>query len=89
MMFAFTSPGAKLDNKFNSSRGPPTIRIQGQSCHRIGSLLPMPEQSPKFAHLYIYDTENEIQNRLQGIRYVNAYACLSYNLGGSYILGQG
>ncbi|XP_019435271.1 PREDICTED: uncharacterized protein LOC109341753 [Lupinus angustifolius] len=67
MMFAFTSPGAKLDRSFNDGRGPPTFRIQGQACHRIGSLLPMPGNAPKFAQLYIYDTENEIQNRLVGL----------------------
>lgn len=71
MMFAFTSPGAKLDKSINNGRGPPTIRIQGQPCHRIGSMLPMPGQQPKFAQLYIYDTENEIQNRLHGLRYLH------------------
>jgi DNA-directed RNA polymerase subunit RPC12/RpoP len=71
MMFAFTSSGAKLDKKFNNSRGPPTIRMHGQSCHKIGSLLPMPGQSPKFAQLYIYDTKNEIQNRLHWLRYAH------------------
>lgn len=46
MMFEFTSPIAKLDNKFNNGCGPPTIRIQGQSFHRIGSLLPSEDQPP-------------------------------------------
>uniref|UniRef100_A0A0R0KEV8 ATP-dependent DNA helicase n=1 Tax=Glycine max TaxID=3847 RepID=A0A0R0KEV8_SOYBN len=64
MMFAFTSAGIKLDKTINDSRGPPTIRIQGQPCHRIGSLLPMPGKKPKFAQLYILDTENEVQNRI-------------------------
>ncbi|KAF1858681.1 hypothetical protein Lal_00044714 [Lupinus albus] len=68
MMFAFTSLGAKIDRSVNNGRGPPTIRIQGHPCHRIGSMLPMPGQLPKFAHLYIYDTEHEIQNRMNGIR---------------------
>ncbi|XP_058749840.1 uncharacterized protein LOC131622824 [Vicia villosa] len=68
MMFAFNSPRAKLDNRFNNGRGPPTIRIQGQTCHRIGSLLPPEGQKPKFAQLYIYDTENEVTNRMQGLR---------------------
>jgi hypothetical protein len=68
-MFSFTSPGMKIDNTFNKGRGPPTIRIQGQTCHRMGSLLPLPGQSPKFAQLYIYDTDNEINNRMQGFRY--------------------
>ncbi|KAL5124303.1 Replication protein A DNA-binding subunit B [Glycine soja] len=64
MMFAFTSAGIKQDKTINNSRGPPTIRIQGQPCHRIGSLLPMPGKKPKFAQLYIFDTENEVQNRI-------------------------
>ncbi|KAF1885694.1 hypothetical protein Lal_00039542 [Lupinus albus] len=56
IMFAFTSLRAKIDRSVNNGRGPPTIRIQGQPCHRIGSMLPMPGQLPKFAQLYIYDT---------------------------------
>ncbi|XP_058729137.1 uncharacterized protein LOC131601360 [Vicia villosa] len=68
MMFAFTSPGAKFDNRFNDGRGPPTMRIQGQTCHRIRSLLPPQGGKPKFAQLYIYDTENEVENRMHGLR---------------------
>ncbi|KAH1213508.1 hypothetical protein GmHk_14G041449 [Glycine max] len=67
MMFAFTSTGIKFDKSINHSRGPPTIRIQGQPCHRIGSMLPMPGKEPKFAQLYIFDTENEVQNRINAI----------------------
>ena len=63
MMFAFTSAGIKFKKSINHSRGPPTIRIQGQPCHIIGSMLPMPRKEPKFAQLYIFDTENEVQNR--------------------------
>ncbi|KAG4958861.1 hypothetical protein JHK87_035494 [Glycine soja] len=59
IMFAFTSAGIKLEKSINQSRGPPTIRIQGQPCHRIGSLLPMSGKEPKFAQLYIFDTKNE------------------------------
>ncbi|CAK8569863.1 unnamed protein product [Lathyrus sativus] len=68
MMFAFTSPGAKLDNRFNNGGGPLTLRIQGQSCHHIGSLIPPEGQPPKFAQLYIFDTDNEVHNRMQGLR---------------------
>ncbi|KAL5170455.1 Replication protein A DNA-binding subunit B [Glycine soja] len=67
MMFAFTSAGIKFDKSINHSRGPPTIRIQGQPCHRIGSMLPIPGKEPKFAQLYIFDTENEVQNRINAI----------------------
>ena len=67
-MFAFTSPGMTFDQNFGGGRGPPTIRLQGQTCHRIGSMLPLPGDAPKYAQLYIYDTENEVANRMQGIR---------------------
>ncbi|CAJ2632102.1 unnamed protein product [Trifolium pratense] len=58
----------KLDDKKRIGRGPPTLRIQGQVCHRIGSMLPVEGQPPKFAQLYIYDTENEIKNRMHIFR---------------------
>ncbi|KAG4924633.1 hypothetical protein JHK87_050173 [Glycine soja] len=64
LMFAFTSLGVKVGTSYSTGRGPPTLRIHGQSHHLIGSLLPMPDNSPKFAQLYIYDTENEVNNRL-------------------------
>ncbi|KAG5054685.1 hypothetical protein JHK85_007195 [Glycine max] len=64
MMFSFTSVGIKLDKTINETRGPPTIRIQGQPCHRISSLLPMPGKQPKFAQLYMFDTQNEVENRI-------------------------
>jgi hypothetical protein len=66
-MFAFTSPGMTLDSNFGGGNGPPTIRLQGQACHRIGTLLPLPGDAPKFAQLYIYDTENEVANRIEGV----------------------
>uniref|UniRef100_A0A0R0KGW9 ATP-dependent DNA helicase n=1 Tax=Glycine max TaxID=3847 RepID=A0A0R0KGW9_SOYBN len=64
MMFSFTSVGIKLDKTINETREPPTIRIQGQPCHRISSLLPMPGKQPKFAQLYMFDTQNEVENRI-------------------------
>lgn len=60
MMFAFTSPGAKMGNQFNNGIKPPNFCIQGQLCHWIGSMLPMADQNPRFAQQYIYDMENEI-----------------------------
>ena len=38
--------------------------VHSQVYHFIGSLLPNERQAPKFAQLYIYDTENEMRNRL-------------------------
>ncbi|KAL5187111.1 hypothetical protein HKD37_05G012846 [Glycine soja] len=65
--FCFMMIQLIVDKTINNSRGPPTIRIQGQPCHKIGSLLPMPGKKPKFAHLYIFVTENEVQNRINAM----------------------
>ncbi|KAH1229073.1 ATP-dependent DNA helicase PIF4 [Glycine max] len=48
-------------------KGPVIYKIHGQACHLIGSLLPMPQKPPKFAQLYIYDTKNEIQNKIGAV----------------------
>jgi hypothetical protein len=64
-LFAFTSMGAQIDNTMNDGRGPPLFKICGQVHHRIGSLLPSDGSSPKYLQLYIYDTANEVQNRLK------------------------
>jgi len=69
MMFVFTSTGIKLDKSSNDKKRPPTIRIQGQPCHRIGNLLPMSGKESKFAQLYIVDIENKVQNRINAMRY--------------------
>ncbi|KAL5177437.1 hypothetical protein HKD37_08G023211 [Glycine soja] len=64
VMFAFTSPGLQLDTRYNTKRGSPTFHVHGQGHHLIGSLLPLANKSPKFAQLYIYDTDNKVNNRL-------------------------
>ncbi|KAL6598841.1 hypothetical protein ACP70R_046101 [Stipagrostis hirtigluma subsp. patula] len=63
-MFAFTSLGAKIDTGINKSPGPYVFKINGQVHHRIGSLLPDEGEPPVYAQLYIFDTENEVQNRI-------------------------
>ncbi|XP_024004049.1 uncharacterized protein LOC112081527 [Eutrema salsugineum] len=63
-ILAFTSIGAKIDQSVMNGYGPFTFRIHGQNHHRIGPLLPKEGQAPKFNQLYIYDTANEIQNRI-------------------------
>ncbi|GLT30341.1 hypothetical protein SLA2020_051450 [Shorea laevis] len=62
--FAFTSFGAKIDDTVNTRHGPFCFKLCGQCCHRIGSLLPPEGQNPTFAQLYVFDTDNEVQNRL-------------------------
>ncbi|KAI5409400.1 hypothetical protein KIW84_055001 [Lathyrus oleraceus] len=67
-MFSLTSPGMKFDTEFTKGGGPLTLRIQGQTCHRIGTMLPEISQPPKYAQFYIFDTDNEIENQMECFR---------------------
>ncbi|GAU38772.1 hypothetical protein TSUD_279250 [Trifolium subterraneum] len=60
--------GGKTNTSLNDGRAPPMFIMNGENYHHIGSLLPMPGQKPKFAQLYIYDTDNEINNRMDAVR---------------------
>jgi hypothetical protein len=56
--------GATIDKTINNDTAPYVFKINGVVHHRIGTLLPRRGVRPKFAQLYIYDTEHEAQNRL-------------------------
>ncbi|XP_057792157.1 uncharacterized protein LOC131008997 [Salvia miltiorrhiza] len=60
--------GEKIDNSLNRGNAPPVFRLHGENYHLMGSLMPLEGCRPKFAHLYIYDTENEVDNRLLSVR---------------------
>jgi hypothetical protein len=62
-MLAFTSLGANVDESVTRGTTPYSFRIQGELYHKLRSLCPVEGQRPQFAQLYIYDTENECQNR--------------------------
>ncbi|XP_063944772.1 uncharacterized protein LOC135146765 [Daucus carota subsp. sativus] len=66
-MFAFTSTGGKVDNTINNGGAPYVYRLNGQNHHLFGSLIPDEGNDPKFCQLYIYDTHNEINNRLKWV----------------------
>ncbi|KAL7094727.1 hypothetical protein ACP275_11G121900 [Erythranthe tilingii] len=68
MMFSFTSLGGRIDNSLNDGNAPPTFIMCGENYHRIGSLVPMQGSTPKFSQLYIFDTQNEVTNRMQVVR---------------------
>lgn len=59
--FQFTSCGAKLDPHMVQGIG--NFRICGSVYHRIGSLLPAAGQQPRYAQLYCYDAQHELENR--------------------------
>ncbi|GKB18825.1 putative PIF1 DNA helicase/replication protein A1-like protein [Tanacetum coccineum] len=66
-MFAFTSMAGHQDTSVNVGRGPYCYRLHGENYHLAGSLLPKTGKPAKFAQLYIYDTENEITNRIKAV----------------------
>ena len=63
-MFAFICMGGRVDASINRSKGLYVFRMSGRNYHHIGFLLPEVGKKPQFAQLYIYDTENEIDNRI-------------------------
>ncbi|XP_021717933.1 uncharacterized protein LOC110685716 [Chenopodium quinoa] len=58
----------KVDNSINQGTSPYVFRLNGQNHHKIGSLLPPIGEQPRFTQLYIYDTENEVENRMNTLR---------------------
>ncbi|KAL6569662.1 hypothetical protein OROMI_014176 [Orobanche minor] len=66
-MFAFTSMGGTIDKEVNKGRGPYSFRMGGQNIHRIGPMMPKTGDAPQYAQLYIYDTQNEADNRLKAL----------------------
>ncbi|KAL3646534.1 hypothetical protein CASFOL_011714 [Castilleja foliolosa] len=64
-MFSMTSFGARIDDSINDGRGPYVFKVSGQVSHWIGSLCPSDDEVPRFLQLYIYDTENEVPNRMR------------------------
>lgn len=72
-MFAFTSMGGKVDTNINKGRGPYVFRINGQNYHKIGTLVPVEGQMPKFAQLYIMTLRMRLQTEcmLLGATHLN------------------
>lgn len=69
-MFSFTSMGGKIDHQKNAGGGPYCFSLSGMSYHNIGSLLPPDGARPVYSQLYVYDTDNEVQNRIEAVRFV-------------------
>ncbi|XP_074324093.1 uncharacterized protein LOC141661011 [Apium graveolens] len=66
-LFQFTSIGGKIDHKINNGGGPYCFKLNDQNYHLIGSLKPKDGQPAKFCQLYVYDTKNEIENRMNAV----------------------
>ncbi|KAI9106805.1 hypothetical protein K1719_022333 [Acacia pycnantha] len=59
--------GGKIDHAKNNGCGPYTFVLSGLNYHHIGSLLPENGAKPVYSQLYIYDTENEVENRISAV----------------------
>ncbi|XP_035829941.1 uncharacterized protein LOC118479500 [Helianthus annuus] len=64
-MFAMTSFGGKVDDSINTGSAPYVFKVEGQVYHSLGSLCPTDNEPSRFLQMYIYDTDNEIANRLR------------------------
>jgi hypothetical protein len=53
-----------MDKEINKGHGPYVFCMHGQNYHHIGSLIPEEGNKPRWAQLYIYDTEHEVENRI-------------------------
>lgn len=49
------------------------MRINGSVHHMIGPLHPGDGELPRFAQLYVYDNDNELENRLQSMLHQENY----------------
>lgn len=67
-MFEFISIGAKIDNEIDSEPRPYVFQINGQNHHKTVSLYSVGGNIPKFAQLYIYDTENDVNNKIRALK---------------------
>ncbi|KAJ1273706.1 hypothetical protein BS78_05G005300 [Paspalum vaginatum] len=79
-MFSFTSTGGIVDREINNGHGPYVFRLHGQNYHHIGTLIPEEGSKPRWAQLYIYDTENEVQNRISASRSADGKSPLDPNI---------
>jgi len=79
-MLSFTSIGGTIDTSMNNGSPSPQFILNGQNYHCIGSLLPQDGSKPKFAQLYIYDTENEISNTMKHLRLINICFIMLYEV---------
>ena len=62
----FASLGAHVDESILQGRGVYTFKVHGSVYHNIGPMMlgEVADQIPRFAQLYFYDTEHELENRL-------------------------
>ncbi|KAK1370445.1 hypothetical protein POM88_036537 [Heracleum sosnowskyi] len=63
-IFAFCSFGGNVDHSVNSGKGPYVFRVSGRTYHSLGSLVPPDGLTPKYAQLYMYDSKEALEHRV-------------------------
>nr|XP_034903533.1 uncharacterized protein LOC118040656 [Populus alba]XP_034903534.1 uncharacterized protein LOC118040656 [Populus alba] len=69
--------GLRLIMLLKSQMGSCVFKISGYCHHLMGSLLPIDNQPSRFAQFYIFDTENEVSNRLHPFNYDDSPSTLN------------
>ncbi|XP_074352694.1 uncharacterized protein LOC141691840 [Apium graveolens] len=67
-MFAMSSTGGQIDRSINRGGAPYCFKVKGVNYHSMGSFVPFDGEIPKFCQLYIYDTEDEVHNRINAVK---------------------
>ncbi|PWA43414.1 helitron helicase-like domain-containing protein [Artemisia annua] len=75
-IIAMPASGAEIDDSVNIGRGPYVFKISGQIYLWIGAMCPEQDKRPKFLQLYIYDTHNEVANRLENFQRTGQGLCV-------------
>ncbi|KAK1370908.1 hypothetical protein POM88_037000 [Heracleum sosnowskyi] len=70
-IFALCSFGGTVDEAINNGSGPYVFRVNLQTYHSIGSLVPPDGRTPKFAQFYMYDGQEAVDYRLGFPRHRN------------------
>ncbi|MCO5553366.1 hypothetical protein L7F22_006887 [Adiantum nelumboides] len=70
---AFASLGANIDNSLMGTSGTYSFHVHGSLYHRVGSLVPHDAGPPKFAQMYVYDTDHEVQNRMNALEGLDVF----------------
>ena len=55
--------GANIDQSTTGASGPYSFRISRELYHLSGALLPLSQNSPVFAQIYIYDPAQQLAER--------------------------
>ncbi|XP_074377520.1 uncharacterized protein LOC141719035 [Apium graveolens] len=63
-LFVMCSGGGKIDHKINNGGAPYCFKVKGQNLYLLGSMILADGEAPNFFQVYIYDTENELENMI-------------------------